>query len=77
MEHLILQMFHIIKHYIVFVGKRDLSDNSSYSLLWILSPYVNGKKETDEKKGIEVYGVRDKIKGSEYRIRMMKNSKII
>ncbi|MCR5772118.1 MAG: nucleotidyltransferase family protein [Butyrivibrio sp.] len=109
---------------IVFVGKRDLSDKSSYSLLGILSPYVNGKKETGEKKGSrvlqalfpsvndiddkysyckkfhfllpiawvhrairtiyfkltkgsEVYGVKDKIKGSEYRIRMMKNSKIL
>ena len=109
---------------IVFVGKRDLLDRSSYSLLGILSPYVNGKKETGVKKGNrlmqalfpsakdiddkysyckkyhfllpvawihrafrtiyfkitkgnKVYGVKDKIAGSEYRINMMKNSKIL
>jgi hypothetical protein len=109
---------------IVFVGKKDLSDRSSYSLLGILSPYVNGKKETGEKKehrilqalfpsskdiddkysyckkyhfllpiawihrafrtiyfkltkGNKVYGVKDKIAGSQYRIKMMKNSKIL
>ena len=28
-------------------------------------------------KGNKVYGVKDKITGSEYRIRMMKNSKIL
>lgn len=109
---------------IVFVGKRDLSDKSSYSLLGILSPYVNGKKDAGGKKesrmlqalfpsvkdiddkysyckkyhfllpiawvhrafrtiyfkltkGNKVYGVKDKIAGSEYRIKMMKNSKIL
>lgn len=109
---------------IVFAGKRDLEDNSSYSLLGILSPYVNGKKDAGDKKGgrilhtlfpsvsdiddkyayckkyhfllpiawihrafraiyfkltkgNKVYGVKDKITGSEYRIRMMKNSKIL
>ena len=109
---------------IVFNGKRDLSDNASYSLLGILSPYVNGGIKPEESKskrtlqalfpsadsiddkysyckkyhvllpvawvhrairtvyfkltkGNEVYGVKDKIKESEYRIQMMKNAKIL
>ena len=109
---------------IVFLGKKSLNDKASYSLLGILSPYVNGKKETAESKssrmiqalfpsvkdiddkyayckkhhfllpvawihrafrtvffkltkGGRVYGVKDKITESEYRIQMMKNSKIL
>ena len=109
---------------IIFLGKEDLSDNASYSLLGILSPYVNGGKKAetnrgkrildalfpsvqniDDKysyckkvpallpvawvhrairtiyfkltKGNSVYGVKDKIEKSEYRIRMMRNAGII
>lgn len=109
---------------IVFLGKQDINDHASFSLLGILSPYVNGGKETasskkgralqalfpsvkniDDKyayckkfpvllpvawvhrairtiyfrltKGDKVYGAKDKLKSSEYRINMMKNSHIL
>ncbi|WP_408071381.1 nucleotidyltransferase family protein [Butyrivibrio sp. JL13D10] len=35
---------------IVFLGKRDINDRADYSLLGILSPYVNGGKKTAESK---------------------------
>lgn len=37
-------------HDIIYLGKRDLNDNASFSLLGILSPYVNGGKKTAESK---------------------------
>ncbi|WP_026493694.1 nucleotidyltransferase domain-containing protein [Butyrivibrio sp. XPD2002] len=37
---------------IIFLGKRDVHDNADYSLLGILSPYVNGgKKSAESRKG--------------------------
>ncbi|WP_022765654.1 nucleotidyltransferase family protein [Butyrivibrio sp. XPD2006] len=109
---------------IIFLGKRDLSDRAEYSLLGILSPYVNGGKITEDSKGKralqalfpsaknidqkysyckkypvllpvawghrairtvffkitkggKVYGAKKKLQESEYRIQMMKNSKLI
>lgn len=35
---------------IIFLGKRDINDMADYSLLGILSPYVNGGKKTAESK---------------------------
>ena len=109
---------------IIYLGKRDLNDNAEYSLLGILSPYVNGGKKPEQSKSRrilqalfpsakdidqkyaycksypillpvawvhravrtiffkvtkkdKVYGAKKKLEESEYRIQMMKNSKLL
>ncbi len=39
---------------IIYLGKRDLNDHAEYSLLGILSPYVNGGKKTEENKILRI-----------------------